>query len=273
MITLLKHEALRTRGPLAIGAGLIALIVLLGTLLSAIGWPVLAQMGIILGGIAIVVLVPGVQLLLTADYYRSSYSRTGYFTHALPIRGGRIYAAKLLWAGVVTLAALLGSLVLAGIYWVGLATNLGMDRNPLTAVAGLWESMTAVASPAALLGGGLLILAMYLCWPVQFFFAVSRGSERSLNRWGLGGPVLVFVVLYLVSQLAGMLGLFVLPFGLGVEDGSLGFVPYSLLEELRLGGGGAEETMPLGFIPALLLLSVYCLWRTVRSWSHKVSLV
>ncbi len=273
MITLLKHEALRTRGILGIGAGLLALLVLLGTVLSATRWPMLAPLGIMLGGIALGVLAPALQLLLTADYYRSSYSRTGYFTHALPIRGGKIYAAKVIWAWLVTIAALATSLLLAGIYWVGLATFLGADRNPFTAVAGLWDSITAVTSTGMLIAGAAFLLAMYLIWPVQYFFAVSRGSERPLNRWGLGGPVLVFVILYAASQVASMIGLFVLPFGLAMQDGSLGFVPYSLINELRIGGGGDSETMPLGFLPALLLLSAYCLWRTVRSWNRKVSLV
>ncbi|HLS26919.1 MAG TPA: hypothetical protein VK063_13735 [Beutenbergiaceae bacterium] len=273
MITLLKHEALRTRGMLGIGAGLLALLVLLGTVLSATRWPILAPLGIVFGAVALGVLAPVLQLLLTADYYRSSYSRTGYFTHALPIRGGKIYAAKVIWASIVTIAALAVSLLLAGIYWVGLATFLGADRNPFTAAAGLWDSITAVTSTGLLISGAVFILAMYLVWPVQYFFAVSRGSEMPLNRWGVGGPVLIFVILYVASQLAGMIGLFVLPFGLAMQDGSLGFVPYSLLDDLRLGGGGAEEIMPLGFLPALLLLSVYCLWRTVRSWNRKVSLV
>lgn len=269
---LLKHEWLRTRTLVGTVAGMAVLLTLLGTGLTATAWPVLSPLGMLLGGIAITVLVPGLQLALTADYYRSSYSRTGYFTHSLPIRGGRIYAAKAIWAVLVTLAGLGLTLVLFGVFWVGVGPAVGMDRNPFTAAGMLWDRLSAVSTSGMLAGGVLLLLAMYLIWPIHYFFAVSRGSERPLNRWGLGGPVLVFVVLYTVTQLAGIIGMIVIPFGIGLQNGALGVVSYRIIAEMQLGSASTEDVMPLGFIPAILLVTVFCAWRTVRSWNHKISL-
>ena len=271
--TLLKHEWLRTRGLLGALAGIGLLVTALGMALGASGWPGLSQLGLVIGAVAIAAFAPGLQLVLAADYYRSSYARTGYFTHSLPIRGGRIYAAKLTWATVVTIAALLVTVVLAGIFWQVAATTLELERDVLTVVADLWETLSAVASPGMLAIGVLAFLAMYLMWPIQYFFAVSIGAERPLSGWGLGGPVLAFVVLYLVGQVLSLAGMFVFPIGIGTVDGSLGVTSYSLIEQMRLGETRTTDIMPIGFLPALLLLTAVCLWRTVRSWNHKISLV
>lgn len=58
-----------------------------------------------------------------------------------------------------------------------------------------------------------------------------------------------------------------------VADG-LGFVRIDLLGEVLAdptSSGG--DLLPLGFIPPLVLVTVFCLWRTVRSWNLHVSLV
>src|SRR5699024_4791778 len=104
--TLLKHEWLRTRGPLATLFGLIALVGVLGSLLGASGWPLSSALGLAAGMLAAVVAVPAVQLALAADYWRSGYGRTGYFTHSIPVRGARIFRAKLAWTMLASLAAI-----------------------------------------------------------------------------------------------------------------------------------------------------------------------
>ena len=62
-----------------------------------------------------------------------------------------------------------------------------------------------------------------------------------------------------------------IPFGLGIEGESVAVVPFNLLEEMST-ASGTSEVMPLGFVVMLLLLAAFCLWRTVRSWNHKVAL-
>ena len=109
--TLLKHEWLRTRGALGMYFGITVLVGLLGSLLGASGWSVLSVLGLLLAFLAVLVLVPGVQLLLVADYWRSGYGRTGYFTQSIPVRGATIFRAKLLWAVLVSLAAAMCFLV------------------------------------------------------------------------------------------------------------------------------------------------------------------
>ncbi|HLS15266.1 MAG TPA: hypothetical protein VK095_12220 [Beutenbergiaceae bacterium] len=272
MFTLLKHEWLRTRSMLGTVVALAGMVVGVATLLTATGWPAISPMGLLLGAIAIVVLVPVLQLALTIDFWRSSYSRTGYFTHSLPIRGGRIYAAKLTWVLVVTLVALVVSAGLLALFWPVAASQFGAEINPFLVLGDWWAQLTSQASTMVLIGGAISFLAMYLMWPIQYYFAVSVGSEERLNRLGLGGPVLVFVGLYLVTQVAALTGMIAIPFGLGMDGGQLGVVSFGLLTELGVTSGTGGDVMPLGMLPAILIVTLLCLWRTVRSWNRKTAL-
>lgn len=264
MMTLLKHEWLRTRGLVGTVVGLAALTVGVATLLAASGWPLLSTFGFMAGTVAVVILAPALQLTLAADYWRSSYSRTGYFTHSLPIRGGKIYAAKLSWAFVVTLAALVVSAFLLGLFWLGAASLIGAEPNPFVVLRDIWGQLQAQMPTELLIAAAILFLVMYLVWPIQYYFSASVGSEGRLNRLGLGGPVLVFFGLYLVTQVAVLVGIFAIPFGLGMDGGQVAVMSFDFFGE-----GGV---MPLGIFPAILLIAAVCLWRTTRSWNKKVSL-
>lgn len=269
---LLKHEWLRTCSMLGTIVALAGMVVGVATLLTATGWPVISPFGLLIGIGVILALVPVLQLALTADFWRSSYSRTGYFTHSLPIRGGRIYAAKLTWALVVTLVALLISAALLGLFWPVAAYQLGVEMNPFIVLREMWGQLTTQVSSALLIGGALGFLVMYLLWPIQYYFAASIGSEGRLNRLGFGGPVLVFVGLYLITQVAVLAGMVAIPFGVGMDGDQLAVVPFSLLAEMGISSGTGNDVMPLGIFPPIVIVSMLCLWRTVRSWNKKVSL-
>lgn len=272
-LTLLTHEWLRTRGRLLTVAGVAALLVAVGTLLAATGWAVISTIGGFGAVAAALAVIPVAQVLLAVDYWRSSYGREGYFTQTLPIAGPRIYRAKLLWAWTVTLGALAVGAALLLAAWPGIARGLGMpETNPFTVVGDLWSVATARADAWQILLGLGLTLVMFLVWPVQYYFAASFGSEAPRNRLGAGGPVLTWVVLYVVLQLASVLGLFLVPYAVGMVDGGLGILPFDALAELRA-GDTSDDLFPLGVLPPILLITALCLWRTVRSWDRKVSLV
>lgn len=270
-LTLLKHEWLRTRGMLGIMLALATLAVVLGSALTATGWPLLSMLGLMAGLVVVAGLAPAMQLALAVDYWRSSYGRTGYFTHSLPIRGSRIYAAKLLWASTVTVVSLVLALGLAYLLWVGFALQTGAGMNPLVALGDLWATMRDVTPLWVPFAGAALLVALHLCYLVYFFFSASVGSERRLNQYGGAGPVLVFVGLYVALQVLAVVGMLVLPFGIGVAGDQLGLVPFNMITEMQA-ATPTDDVMPLGFLPPLGLAAAVCLWRTARSWDRKASL-
>src|SRR5690606_30081573 len=128
--TLLSHEWKRTRTAMGLATGTAVAAAVVGSLLAATGWVGVSQTGVILAGAAVFGLVPALQLLLAIDYWRSSHGSGGAFTQTLPIRGRRIFAAKLLHMWLVTLAALvLSVVVLTPLLWWGIATANGSDAN------------------------------------------------------------------------------------------------------------------------------------------------
>lgn len=271
--TLLKHEWLRTRGPLATLLGLIALIGVVGSLLGASGWPLLSELGLIGGVLAAAIAVPAVQLTLTADYWRSSYGRTGYFTHSIPVRGSRIFWAKLAWAMLASLVAIVLTLALALLAWWSTAQRSTGPEVSWSALTEAWSTVTAVTPAWMIAAGVVVLLALVLVWPVYYYFSVSVGHERRLAGLGAGGPVVVFVVIYLATQVLALLGMIVLPFGVGEADGEmLGLVRFDMISELTAGAAASNDVMPIGFVASLVALAGFCLWRTARSWNRNVAL-
>ncbi|USQ81088.1 hypothetical protein NF556_05435 [Ornithinimicrobium faecis] len=272
--TLLKHEWLRTRSMLAAIAGVAVVLVVLGSVLAATRWPLISTIGAYAVIVTIAALVPAVQLALAADYWRSSYGRAGYFTQTLPVPGPTIFRAKLLWVWTATLGAIVGVLILGALAWPGTARGMGYpELNPFVAFADFWSGLLETVPIWQLIVGLILALALgVLIWPVQYYFAVSIGSEEPLNRLGAGGPVLMWLAVYVGAQLVTLVGLLVVPLGIGaVDGGALGIVSYAPLSELT--SSNPQDVMPLGIIPALALVAAALLWRTVRSWRSKVSLV
>ncbi|HJG90549.1 MAG TPA: hypothetical protein K8V81_02365 [Brachybacterium massiliense] len=270
---LLKHEWLRTRSLLGSIGAVAVLLVAAGTALTATGWPGISLVGMLMVMAPLAALVPATQIALAVHYWQSSYSRTGYFTQSLPLSGVTIYAAKLAWALLVSLLAVLATAGLLMAAWPVLAGQLGGERNPFSLIRQMWEAGTAVTSTPVLIAGILLFLGLILIWPIQYFFAASVGSETPLNRLGLGGPVVVFLGLYLASQVLVFLGMAALPWGLTMVDGQLGIEHWSVFAEIAAGDASRDDIMPVGFVPMLLLIGVVCLLRTVHSWRSRVSLV
>lgn len=274
MITLLKHEVLRTYDKLALIAGVAVLLSLTGALLAATGWPLLAEVGLMVGVVAVIGLVPVCQFMLTAAYWRSGYGRTGYLTQTLPVKGAKIYWAKTLWAWLVSLAgAALSIGILLAVAPLVAAGNGGQGASVLTSVREAWVTLNDVAGPAGVTAGIIALVLMIIIWPAQYFFAVSVGSQAPLNRLGFAGPVLVWLGLYLTTQVLVFASFSAVPLAVGMDGDRLGLVRFNLFAEMAEGTSSTADVMPLGFLPALLVITAVCIGWSVRSWNRRVSLV
>ncbi|WP_407320549.1 hypothetical protein UQW22_08750 [Isoptericola halotolerans] len=269
MIALLKHEIIQTRGMLALVGLVASLVAVVGALLAATGWAVLAPLGTLLAVGAVFALVPAAQILLVVAYWRSAYGRTGYLTQTFPVKGSTIYGAKALWAAAVSVAG------------VALSVGLALAVSPLLSRAGWgdvfqrlgdgWATLREVAPGWGIAAGVLLLVALVLVWPAQYFFAASIGSQAPMNRLGVGGPVLVWLGVYTATQVLTFVSFATVPFAVGMEDGRLGIVRFDLFAEMM--AGSSADIMPIGFLPALLLSAVVCVVWTAHSWNRRVSLV
>ena len=268
--TLLKHEWMRSRGLVGAVAAAATLAVAVGTGLAFTELPVLSQLGSALAIVVLAALLPLAQIALAFDFWRSSFRRTGYFTHSLPIRGGTIFWAKLLWGSIVTVALLVLNVLLIALFWVGFGPFMDLSRNFFGDAAKAFEFLPGSFTTAIIV---MTVLSSF-GWLAQLYFAATLGSGRALGRFGIGGPVIVYVAMYMIAQAAMFAGILLVPFGLefGPAGESIDYnlVNYNVLSDML--SATPSQTMPLGFLPVLLVvLLVSVIWST-RIWNRKVAL-
>lgn len=274
MITkLLKHEFLRTWKPIAIAAGACTLIVLAAVMFINLHIPFLSELLFALAFIAVIVLVPGTQVMLAIDHYRTSFGKQAYLTHSLPVAGGKIHTAKFLWACLVSFVMAAVALVLLSALWPTLAAEdpglpatlwAGLDtvRAAITQLWPLWLQI-AVSLTAAI---------MLIAIPTAVYCALAVGSEARLRRFGMGGVVLAFVALYVVQQIVYAIAIFAVPWGIGLtaESGMAQVIPVNYLTAAT--SDADPQAFPLGIFAAAVILFVAMVWRTHHSWQRKISL-
>lgn len=273
MMTLLKHEFLRTKGLLGLVGGIAVLVAGSGILLALTGWPLLSMLGIAATLVVVLALVPTTQIILLVDFWRSSFGRMGYLTQTLPTKGSTIYLAKLIWAWVASLVAAALSVGLFLLAWPAAASGMGGSMgDAYAALREGWALFTEIAPTWGVITAVLAALALVLIWPVQYYFAASVGSQAPMNRLGMGGPVLIFLGLYVATQVLVFVSFAAVPLAIGMRGDQLGVVRFDLFAEMAAGNNNAE-VMPFGFFPALLLITLVALVWSVRSWNRKVSLL
>lgn len=267
--TIWRHEFHRTKKPLVILFGVATLALALSFGLAATGLPALQMVGaigsVIVTSAFLLLLIVG----LAVDLYTSSFGAQRYLTHSLPIPGARLMWAKLGYAWLVSLVAWVWFIIALYIAKVLMAMLSGATLSQAWTTQ--WETVRTFLSstPAWLLLAAFLIGILFmLSYVVNAYFAVSVGSEKRFHRFGPGGPVLVFVIGYLILQGAIMVGIFALPLGATGNGSGLDFTwftPSVLFEK-------GQEIVPVGFIPAMILTSAVFLWRSHRSWSSRIDL-
>lgn len=275
MITkLLKHEYLRTRNPILITYGIGILLCLAAALFGAWDIPILSGLFTTFAVATVVLIVPVTQLMLALDHYHSSFGREAYLTHSLPIRGGTIYTAKLVWAVIVTVVTTALAIGLAALVWPVVVD--GQSEMPATLWEGaqaLWTALTAALPTWVLLLMVAGAVCMLLSIPVMLYFAIARGSESRLRQLGIGGIAVAFVALYVVQQIVYTLAIFGVPWGIvaGGPDGrEAEVVPMNFWTALW--SNTSPDAFPLGILPVTLVMVVVVVWLTHRSWEKKISL-
>ncbi|WP_293699151.1 hypothetical protein [uncultured Agrococcus sp.] len=276
--TLLKHEFIRTRGMLAAILGIGVLLTVVGTLMTATGWIVIAELGSILAFIVISVLVPALQIGLAFDFWFSSFRRTGYFTQTLPIKGSTIYWSKALWGTLITIAGLGISVLLSAMFWAALGPSMMMSGNLFAEIGALADFLPTGPAVAIV----AFVVISYVGWLMQLLFAATIGSGKALGRLSIGGPIIVYLVAYTISQIILLLGLLLIPLAVEVTESGARIIQAGLLSEMLTelqlssapteSASGGTAIVPLGFIPPMLLIYVVSIWWSVRNWNKKIAL-
>ena len=268
--TLIRHEARRTLPVVATVHGISTATIISGGLLASLSIPVLSQVAVVLVMVLLSATWFAVQIWLAFDFWGTGFGQRGYLTHSLPVKGGLILRARLLWAGIVSAFATLWMIVI-GMLALVLVTPVLMPGT-----SG-WESLT---SGLRQLGETtelwqlvlLFLLGWFMIWAsqVNLYFAVSFGSTPPLVGLGAGGPILAWIGTWVATQILALVSL-LLP--LAYTD--LGTGPGLQVVDVVWMLGAIERDqvfIPLGWIPLVAAGTfVLVLWMG-HIWNRRISL-
>jgi hypothetical protein len=184
--------------------------------------PVVGTLMYVIANIATMALVPVVLVLVLSHYYRHFYTNQGYLTHTLPVTSSQRYHAKL-FSGFF-LYVFSSSIAVLGFFIILLTEGLSKGKamqaiNEFLQFMGSWPPQFGLS----VFAGILLILGVWILMYVSFFtmmsFSVTVGMGRRFSRYGVGGPFLVYIILYVVNQILGVLGLLFVPLSLRISFG------------------------------------------------------
>lgn len=267
---------------------IIGLVLAVGCIAVALRLPVVSDLAMILPVLAILALPISQFVLVVVSYYRSLYGPRGYLTHTLPIPAGVLYAGKL----VAAMAELLFSavLMLAAILLTSAALDVAARNAPFTGIRTVLGTVGAIPGVGRwIMGLGLMVLLSFIVNIISIFFAISTGSEARWQGLGIGGPVLIYVLLYVATQLLTLGLMLVVPLGLqlnmtpvvqaeargaialpqlGIVTGNMVSAFWDALREPN----PLVSTIGLGSLLSAPLTGMICAWLTVRSIRWKTSL-
>ena len=118
--------------------------------------------------------------------YKRMYGAYGSFFATLPLTGKEVMGGRGLWLIIVELVAVLSSAVFFGPFFVLITGN-----DP-----GIGEFLSELLEKPAvtyLHGFTLLVIVGMLFSAAVWLFVTSVGSEKPLRRFGIGGPIMLYV--------------------------------------------------------------------------------
>lgn len=173
-------------------------------------------------------------VLVVSRYYKNLYSNEGYLMHTLPVRSRNLLISKALvsfvWLSV-------SYLVVLGVVVTIMASIASENHQTLSQVFKMvlaGSGLSNVISVPAL----MTVIVVYVILTIgsvlaQLFFAITLGNSARFHKWGIAGPILVFLATYFVQQLLSLV--FIAFFPLGVHFNTN---PAGQLTELKLVGEG-----------------------------------
>ncbi|MDO5092749.1 MAG: hypothetical protein Q4D79_04905 [Propionibacteriaceae bacterium] len=267
--TLIKHEALRTTPGLGAAFGIATLIVLFSGIIAHVNLSVVSQIFAIAGIMVLSGLPVAVQLFLAVDFWRTSWGKSGYLTHSLPVKGSTILTVRLLWAFVVQVALCLW-LLLGLLLFLYLANPVFKGDGPgfTEAFPQLLQQVSeAVPWWLWVLGVAAVLFLMWFSQAI-YYFAATIGNGPRLASLGIAGPVVAWVVTNMVLQVVVLPAMF-LPVGIVATDGRLHFASVNMVEALV---NQANNLMPVGFFLPIAVVAVLLVPWMAHSWNHRISL-
>lgn len=164
----------------------------------------------------------GALIYLMVDYYKSMYSRQGYFTHSLPVRGRTIVNAKLVYYLIVTI--LTGILAYAAFFlWlIAMVVEAASDDESIYGALSEVFNLT-VNSPGFTVMIVFLTLLSVAQSVIFWQFVLTVGNHPAMQSIGtFFGPFLVFIVTQTAIQILSFFLVFLIPGSFDIDTSNVG---------------------------------------------------
>ncbi len=228
----------------------------------ASGLPLLSQLGTFAMNLVLLGIVTATVIVMTVHYWRSMHGAYGPFTHSIPVSGAKLFIAKVTYFVLAVGASFIPTLF-AALLMIG-AQGISAGQSLSDVFSQFWDvtvtSLDAVFGSA--IGMVLLfgVIASAIFSVVQLTGAITIGFSGKFGTRGVAGPSIALVVMYFLNQLAGFLGLLIVPVGIRVVNDTPQNLEFGMMlpEMLRavqegtdpsfVGLGGPLMAIPLGII-------------------------
>lgn len=273
--SLFTQEVRSTRNTLGTAAGWM-LIVVVGSLgMALLRVPIFSEFALRIAFIASAVFSPFLVALLAIRYWKSMYGAEGYFTMVIPVRGRALYTVKVLYASIV---AVLGMIVAAvALLLATVVEGLMTGVSASDSLAKVWDGLALVPQHVLWLG---VVGLIFICIAsiIQGASLMTIGASGRFNHLGIGAPIIGAVVLYFVTQIASIIALAVVPFGIRLSGPDAGsFVAEGMgnffVTLIKNPSSSAEPSvLGLGMFLSFAVISVILAIWGVRSLERRTSL-
>lgn len=171
--------------------------------------PVISEISIVFAVLLPSIYSVGVMVYLWVDYYQSMYGRQAYLTHALPLRGSLLYQSKVLYYAMTNLISLIVlAVAYLSVFWLSFPSQHDEIRdawNRAVTNFGLWKIVVIAVIFAVFYAVSYVLIG-------TFIITLARGPR--LNHLGpITSIIVMAVIAYVLNQLAGLIGIMAVPFG------------------------------------------------------------
>ena len=146
---------------------------------------------VFVGVVAFFIGVSILPLWLFVRDYKRMYGAYGSFFAALPLTGKEAIGGRALWFIIVELVAGLSSAAFFGPFFV-------RSVRAETEVREFFASLLEQPATAYLSGFVILVIVGILFAAAVWVFVTSVGSEKPFRRFGIGGPIIIYVGLQVI---------------------------------------------------------------------------
>ncbi len=217
-------------------------------------------------------------VLVISRYYTNLYGSEGYLMHTLPVGPHRLLASKVIvgftWI-VASIVVVIGVILAASAAYAARNGSSLAELYRLVFVDNGIDRIIPIPAVVTVLVASVLF--SILCQLAQLYFSITMGSGPAFHKFGIGGPVVIYLILNFSLQLSSTLFMLFFPLGLRVELTQAGnLAGFFVVGKGMFASLGSSDAIPavigLGGFIWMVLATIGLFAGTSRILSRRTSL-